>query len=267
MQASRPINLPIPATQNSKESRSYLLVGPEEAFLGNGNTQFRISSQILMSDVIQAALTQGSSLLEAAELRKKGLDTEESKLSQMTTNRSKTGLFEIQADYASSQKQLVFDVHAFTQAENPKKVQGRTECFHSCRYKISSTDSASTAGAGTTAKSCTLSRKDLFQMCLDLLKKIQNLNCADKFFQDTSTLNTNDSGSREFKKLQFEASSMNICPMDFSRVLIQINQEANQDMRVALSILLPNTRFKIRAIPQMKMVSTPLSRLLLGKLN
>ena len=180
-----------------------------------------------MSEVVQAALSQSSSLLQAAELRKKGLDTEESNLSQMTNSRSKTGLFEIQADYASSQKQLVFNVHAFTQAENPKKVQGRTECFHSCRYKISPTDPTGTAGTGPALQPCTLSRKDLFQMCLDLLKKIQNLNCADKFFQDTSTMNTNDSGSREFKKLQFEASTMNICPMDFSRVLIHISQDIN----------------------------------------
>ena len=62
---------------------------------------------------------------------------------------------------------------------------------------------------------------------------------------------------------------MNVCPMDFSRILIHISQSGatSQETKVALSILLPNTKFKIRAIPQMKMVSTPLSRLLLGKSN
>ena len=112
-----------------------------------------------------------------------------------------------------------------------------------------------------------LTRKDLFQMCLDLLKKIQNLNCADEFFQDTSTLGTNDGDLRNKQKLQFEASTMNICPMDFSRVLVHVTQESKQEFKVGFSILLPNTKFKIRAIPQMKMVSTPLSRLLLGKVT
>ena len=86
-------------------------------------------------------------------------------------------------------------------------------------------------------------------MCLDLLKKIQNLNTADKFFQETTTLNTSDSGNHELKKLQFEAGTMNICPMDYSRILVQISQETMTDLKVGLSILLPNTKFKIRAIP------------------
>jgi len=64
---------------------------------------------------------------------------------------------------------------------------------------------------------------------------------------------------------------MNICPLDFSRVLLRISSEQqNKDDDTASSIvnftmLMPNTNFKIRAIPQMKLVSTPLSRLLLGK--
>ena len=45
---------------------------------------------------------------------------------QTSSSRGATGLFEIRADYASSQKQLVFDLYGFTQAENPKKVQGST---------------------------------------------------------------------------------------------------------------------------------------------
>ena len=55
--------------------------------------------------------------------------------------------------------------------------------------------------------------------------------------------------------------------MDFSRVLVHVTQLTRREFRVSFSILLPNTKFKIRAIPQMKVVSTPLSRLLLGKLN
>ena len=38
MQASRPVSLPVSVAQNTKDNRSYLLVGPEESFLGNGNT-------------------------------------------------------------------------------------------------------------------------------------------------------------------------------------------------------------------------------------
>ena len=59
---------------------------------------------------------------------------------------------------------------------------------------------------------------------------------------------------------------MNICPLDFSRVSIRINRcSDNDDPMINLVLLVPNTNFKIRAIPQMKLVSTPLSRLLLGK--
>ena len=58
---------------------------------------------------------------------------------------------------------------------------------------------------------------------------------------------------------------MNISPLDFSRVLLKFAQAENSSFKVNLSLLVPNTNFKIRAIPQMKLVSTPLSRLLLGK--
>ena len=60
---------------------------------------------------------------------------------------------------------------------------------------------------------------------------------------------------------------MNICPLDFSRVQLRINKVASdeEDAIVSFTMLMPNTNFKIRAIPQMKLVSTPLSRLLLGK--
>ena len=67
-------------------------------------------------------------------------------------------------------------------------------------------------------------------------------------------------------KLKFEASTMNICPLDFSRTQIRINKSSeDKSATVNLIILVPDTNFKIRAIPQMKLVSTPLSRLLLGK--
>ena len=60
---------------------------------------------------------------------------------------------------------------------------------------------------------------------------------------------------------------MNICPLDFSRVMIRMSQSSEniEDTMVNFTMLMPNTNFKIRAIPQMKLVSTPLSRLLLGK--
>ena len=106
----------------------------------------------------------------------------------------------------------MFDIDGFTQAENPRKVQGKSECFHSCRYKIQAPDNIGSRSI--------LSRKDLFQMCLDLLKKIQNLNTADKFFQETTTLNSKDSGNHELKKLQFEAGTMVLSPMDYSKILI-----------------------------------------------
>ena len=64
---------------------------------------------------------------------------------------------------------------------------------------------------------------------------------------------------------------MNICPLDFSRVLLKLQKSdlesgnSIDEVDVHFTMLMPNTNFKIRAIPQMKLVSTPLSRLLLGK--
>ena len=59
---------------------------------------------------------------------------------------------------------------------------------------------------------------------------------------------------------------MNISPLDFSRVLIRIDTSSDhEEPAINFVLLAPNTNFKIRAIPQMKLVSTPLSRLLLGK--
>lgn len=57
---------------------------------------------------------------------------------------------------------------------------------------------------------------------------------------------------------------MNICPLDFSRTLVKVVQE-NEQVQIGFNLLVPNLNFKIRAIPQMKLVSTPLSRILLGK--
>ena len=57
MQASRPVSLPVSVAQNGKENRSYLLVGPEESFLGNGNTQFRITGALL-AEAVKIALSQ-----------------------------------------------------------------------------------------------------------------------------------------------------------------------------------------------------------------
>ena len=57
MQASRPVTLPVPLPPNTKDNRSYLLVSPEESFLGNGNTQFRIAGA-LIEEAVRIALSQ-----------------------------------------------------------------------------------------------------------------------------------------------------------------------------------------------------------------
>lgn len=54
MQASRHLNLPIPAVVEGKEQRSYLQVSMEKSFLASGKAVFRVQRAALES-VIQAA--------------------------------------------------------------------------------------------------------------------------------------------------------------------------------------------------------------------
>ena len=59
-----------------------------------------------------------------------------------------------------------------------------------------------------------------------MVKKIQNINCEDKFYCLSSRLPSQDTGAaavdQDRDKLKFEAATMNICPLDFSRVLIKL---------------------------------------------
>ena len=138
------------------------------------------------------------------------------------------------------------------------KNENSSECKHSCRYTV--------VDGNVSESGFALQKTDLFQLCLNLVKKIQNINCEDKFYCLSSRLPSQDTINQEKDKLKFEASTMNICPLDFSRVLFKLRKLNNDsEIEINFTILMPNTKFKIRAIPQMKLVSTPLSRLLLGK--
>ena len=69
-------------------------------------------------------------------------------------------------------------------------------------------------------------------------------------------------------KLIFEADTMNISPFDFARLLFKFKADQTEDSLLAsLVILLPDLSFKLNILPALKLVSTPLSRLLLGKMN
>jgi hypothetical protein len=59
---------------------------------------------------------------------------------------------------------------------------------------------------------------------------------------------------------------MNISPFDFARVLIKFKADKTEDsMCASMVLLLPELSFKLVPLPTLKLVSTPLSRLLLGK--
>ena len=175
-----------------------------------------------------------------------------------------SGFFEMETDYASQPKHFSVAIASIPDDSGldttlaSRKVDNERLSRHSCRYSV-------------TSEQQPLKRSDVFQLCLNLVKKIQNINCEDKFYclsipsQETSDQNN----SNDTNKLKFEAATMNICPLDFSRVLLKMSKSNNRDHKddatVHFTMLMPNTNFKIRAIPQMKLVSTPLSRLLLGK--
>ena len=59
---------------------------------------------------------------------------------------------------------------------------------------------------------------------------------------------------------------MNVCPLDFLRINAKFWADfGNEELHVWLNVLLPNLHFKISPLQPIKIVSTPLSRLLLGK--
>jgi len=103
------------------------------------------------------------------------------------------------------------------------------------------------------------------------MKKIKNANVQDKFYQasmgmamDKSTMDT----SKFSSKLSFEADTMSITPFDFIRVVFVFSaDQVYHKLLSSLHIIAPNLSYKFEAIPKMRLVSTPLSRLLIGKLS
>ena len=59
---------------------------------------------------------------------------------------------------------------------------------------------------------------------------------------------------------------MNISPFDFARITLKFKADQTEDsMWASMVLLLPDISFKLMTLPALKLVSTPLSRLLLGK--
>ena len=59
---------------------------------------------------------------------------------------------------------------------------------------------------------------------------------------------------------------MNVCPLDFVRVNAKFCAEfGTEELNIGINLLLPNLHFKLSPLQPIKIVSTPLSRLLLGK--
>ena len=64
----------------------------------------------------------------------------------------------------------------------------------------------------------------------------------------------------------FEAETTNVCPLDFIRLNLQFFADfGSEELHTGINVLVPNLSFKISPIQPLKIVSTPLSRLLLGK--
>ena len=64
----------------------------------------------------------------------------------------------------------------------------------------------------------------------------------------------------------FNADTMNISPFDFARLVFKFKSDLDNDaLFVTLKMVIPDLNFKLTPLPSLKLVSTPLSRLLLGK--
>lgn len=64
----------------------------------------------------------------------------------------------------------------------------------------------------------------------------------------------------------FEADTSNVCPLDFIRINLQFFADlGTEELHTCINMLVPNINYKINPIQPLKIVSTPLSRLLLGR--
>ena len=118
-----------------------------------------------------------------------------------------------------------------------------------CKYVISKSKSVN---------ECQPTREDLIQMTADLAKKMKNLNCIENYTQKVDPLST--------KTIDMNKDGMNdISVFDYERQLLKV---AVTPERVVMNYihLVPSVQLQFFALDKsIKLVSTPISRLLIGK--
>jgi hypothetical protein len=81
---------------------------------------------------------------------------------------------------------------------------------------------------------------------------------------DKSSLDVSKFGN----KLSFESETQNLTPFDFMRIVFQFTaDQGTHKLNASCSLIAPDLSFSFTQIPKLKLVSTPLSRLLIGKLR
>ena len=90
-----------------------------------------------------------------------------------------SGIFDIKNNCANNHKDNIILIDQFSSVDTVRKLEGSSVCFHNCKYKLMTELEFNRYKQG---KCQLLSTKDMFSACIDLLKKIKNVSCTDKFF-------------------------------------------------------------------------------------
>eukprot|EP00347_Sterkiella_histriomuscorum_P007039 403350483 len=174
------------------------------------------------------------------------------------------GNFEIKLDYARKTNDLQINVDNFYQSMSYfKKLDGNDICKYGVKYICKSV-----SGDG---KSTKLSKEILISMMSDIIKKVKNANCDDKF-HIVDMLEALDGDKSQIRqnsgkiKYSFEADTQQLTILDFTRLLYFIQaDQGRQKLLIGFNWLIPDINFTIISVPKTTIISTPLSRLLLGR--
>jgi hypothetical protein len=94
-----------------------------------------------------------------------------------------SGIFSIKFDCATSHKDTCLLIDEFPTVDAPRKLEGSSVCYHGSSYKLLNEIEFNNYKKSSSHQ---INQKELFSICIDLLKKIKNVSCTDKFYQQAN---------------------------------------------------------------------------------
>ncbi|CDW79743.1 UNKNOWN [Stylonychia lemnae] len=231
----------------SLQKQGISLFNPEQDFNQAGQIQSRLSltesflfNQQSLITLDQRVLSQIWTMCLQAQIK----DSKQDKLE---------GYFETKYDYTAPSQEFKINIENFSQS---------SAYFKNLRYYCQLINSEE--------KSKYVNNQVLLSTFADIVKKLKNANMSDKFYQaQLSQALDNENPNQQnihMNKFNFEADSQNITVLDFMRVLFTIDcDQARQKLIINCHLIVPDLAFNFIKVPKVTIISTPLSRMLLGR--